>query len=590
MATKLLIMLTNLIGGLVFFLFGMSSMSGGLEQLAGGKLERTLKKVGSNDLLGFSLGAGITVAIQSSSALTVMLVGLVNSGIMLFPDTFGMIMGSHVGTTLTGWMLTLTGISGDNFFLTLLKPTTFAPILGVIGVAMRMISKRDKRRNLGLIFIGFSVLMIGMSMMSSAMADVKDNESFKNILVTFGNAPFLAFAVSTGFTGIIQSSAATVAIVQALALAMIGTKDPMTYQLAIPLVAGANVGTCMTAFISAIGTNKDAKRVVAMHVYSNAIGGILCVALMYVVRAFSPNLMLNAVGIIGVAVIHSLFNIINTVAFVPFKKPLIKLCEKTVKKDNGSKHTVFLDERIFNTPPLAISECRRLAMEMAQYARKSIIEAIDLIENFDEEKSAFVVETENITDKYEDKLSSYLVRISAANLSQNDSRMVGRLLHAIGDFERIGDHALNIRDVAQEIKDKEIIFSKDAIGEIKTTTAAIIEILNLAVDSFIDNDMLKAQKVEPLEQVIDGLKDELKARHVERLQRGECTVKLGFVFTDILTNYERISDHCSNIAVYTLQGNSSEFDSHSYLRDVKSGKSEDFNDMFESYSKKYSVK
>lgn len=588
-ATGILIILAELLGGLAFFLYGMSAMSSGLEQMAGGALERTLKKVTKNDFISFFLGAGITVAIQSSSAMTVMLVGLVNSGIMAFSETFGMIMGSHVGTTLTAWILTLTGISGENFFLVLLKPTTFAPILAFVGIVLRMVAKKEKKKNLGVIFIGFAVLMAGMELMSNSMSGFKDNESFINLLTAFSKSPMLAFLVSTAFTGIIQSSAATVAIVQALALAALGTGNPMSYQLAIPLVLGANVGTCMTALLSSIGTKCDAKRVVAMHIYTNAIGGIIGVALMYVVRLFNPTLMLAPIGIVGVAVVHSLFNIINTIAFVPFKNPMIKLCKKTIKSDKAKEHTVFLDERIFYKPSFAVSECRRLAVEMAIFAHNSVKQAIELLSNFDSKKSDNIIETEAVIDEYEDKLGTYLVKIGANELSASETHTVGRLLHGIGDFERIGDHALNLRDAAQEIHDKKIIFTKDAKVEIKTITDAISEILDLTMESFLNDDTAKAARVEPLEQVIDSLMINLKSKHVERLQKGECTIKLGFVFTDIISNCERISDHCSNIAVYTLQSDSEVLDSHNYLSEVKTHQTGEYKEYFEYYGQKYKV-
>lgn len=579
--TAILSMLALLLGGLTFFLFGMNVMSGGLEEMAGGGLERTLKKVGKNDILGFSLGAGITVAIQSSSAMTVMLVGLVNSGILAFADTFGMIMGSHVGTTLTAWILTLNANTGSNFFMMLLKPMTFAPILAFVGIAMRMFSKNAKKQKLGDIFIGFAILMVGMNMMSDSMADVKQ---YSNILTLFSNSPILAFLISTLFTGVIQSSAATVAIVQALSLSV-----GMDYSAAIPLVIGANIGTCMTAIISSIGTSKSAKRVVAMHIYTNAIGGVVCMILMYIVMAFSPDVFKLPINIFGVAIVHSLFNILNTIAFVPFKKPMIKLCEKTVSRSKDEEHTVFLDERLFNNNPLAISECKRLATEMATITKGSILDSLTIIKNFDDEISAKIEKDEGIVDKYEDRLGTYLVRLSSNSLTPKDSHYVARMLHGIGDFERISDHALNIRDLALEIKDKKIVFSEDAQKEIDNITKALIEIVGIAIESFINDDGDMASHVEPLEQVIDKLKDKLKSRHVDRLQKGECTTQLGFVFSDLLTNYERISDHCSNLAVFTMQLNSAGIDAHKYLNSVKTMDNPAFAKDFNMYSEKYSV-
>ena len=581
MAAEILSMVAMLLGGLTFFLFGMSVMSGGLEQMAGGGLERTLKMVTGNDFLGFSVGAGITVAIQSSSAMTVMLVGLVNSGILAFEETFGMIMGSHVGTTLTAWILTLNSNTGSNFWMVLLKPMTFAPIFAFIGIAMRMLSKNDKKQKLGEIFIGFAILMAGMNMMSDSMADVKQ---YSSILTAFSKSPALAFLVSTLFTGVIQSSAATVAIVQALAFSV-----GLDYRAAIPLIIGANIGTCMTAFISSIGTNKNAKRVVAMHVYTNAIGGVLCMIAMYIVMFISPDLMLPKISMIGVAVVHSLFNIINTIFFIPFKKPLINLCRKTIKSDNTKTHEVFLDERIFNNTPLAISECRRLVNEMASYSRNALMISLEMINKYEQSKAQYVKEIEALTDKYEDKLSTYLVKISSNELTVAESHEVGRMIHSLSDFERIADHALNISKVSEEISTKKIVFSDEATNELKTLEAALIEIVNMSFDSFADDDTEMASHVEPLEQVIDKLKDELTSRHVERLQTGKCTIQLGFVFSDILTNFERISDHCSNIAVCTLQLHSSKLDAHKFLRKFKAANNTEFKDEYKLYADKYTL-
>ena len=582
MPTEILSMLAMLLGGLTFFLFGMSIMSTGLEQMAGGGLERTLNKMAKNDFAGFALGAGITVAIQSSSAMTVMLVGLVNSGILLFENTFGMIMGSHVGTTLTAWILTLNANSGSNFFMALLKPMNFAPILAFVGIILRMASKKAKRRSLGDIFIGFAIIMVGMNMMSESMSNVKQ---YSGMLTLFASSPILAFLVSTLFTGAIQSSAATVAIVQAFALSSVG----LNYKAAIPLVVGANIGTCMTALISSVGTNKNAKRVVALHTYTNAIGGVLVMIVLYIVNAINPDLLSAKTSIIGVAVIHTLFNVLNTIYFIPFKKPLIKLCEKTVKKDDDKTHTVFLDERIFNNPPLAISECQRLTNEMADLSRASINSAIDLLNNFDGQEFDYIQDAEKLIDKYEDKLGTYLLKISSLSLNENDSYTVSKMLHAIGDFERIGDHALNIASTAKEMSDNSLAFSKDASHEIEVISNAVKEILELSIDSFIENNDIKAAHVEPLEQVIDSLRDSLKSAHINRLQKGECTIKLGFIFTDLLSDYERVSDHCSNIAAYTLQNVTLKFDNHKYLNKIKNQQIGAFRSDFEMYEKKYSV-
>ena len=583
MATQILTMFAMLVGGLAFFLYGMSTMSSGLEQMAGGGLERTMKKVTSNDFMGFFLGAGITVAIQSSSAMTVMLVGLVNSGIVEFGNTFGMIMGSNVGTTLTAWILSLAGISEGNFFMTLLQPMTFAPILAFIGIVIRMISKSEKKRNLGIIFIGFAVLMFGMELMSESMRAVRTVPGFDRFLASL-TSPIIALLVSTVFTGIIQSSAATIGIVQALALTGV-----ITWQMAIPLVLGANIGTCVTALISSLGTNKNAKRVVIMHFFVNVFGSMLCMMIMYGMEIFGVNILNAKIDMVGVAVIHTMFNLVTTVVLFPIKKLIIKFCTKIIPDGKEERHTAFLDERIFNNTPLAISECRRLANEMAEYTRKAIMQSLELVWNYSEKKAQYVRDTEGITDKYEDKLGTYLVRLSSNNLTEEDSHAVSRMLHSLSDFERISDHALNISDIALEIKEKNIAFSDDAKREIITMMNALKEIMNITIDSFMNDDFEAASHVEPIEQVIDKLKDELKSRHIERLQKGECTVQMGFVFSDLLTNMERVSDHCSNIAVFTIQQDSPKLDTHKYLRKIRNSDVGNFVEEYNEYERKYSL-
>lgn len=582
-STQILLMAAELFGGLAFFLYGMTMLSGGLENLTGGTLEQTLKRVTRNPFLSFFLGAGITIAIQSSSAMTVMLVGLVNSGIVEFCDTFGVVMGSNVGTTLTAWLLSLVGIGGDNFFLTLLQPMTFAPILAFLGILLRMISKEEKKKNIGLIFIGFAILMTGMDFMSNSMNSVQEMKGFQNLLTAF-SSPIIALLISVVFTGIIQSSAATIGIVQALALT-----GAITYEMAIPLVLGANIGTCITAFLSSFGTNKNAKRVVALHIYVNVIGSVVCMIILYILKAIGVSVLALPVSMFGVAIIHTLFNLVNTVCLIPFKKAVFRLCELTVKNSDDKTHTVFLDERLFNNTALAVSECHRLTNEMAEYARISLIKSIGLISVYDNETVSYIKETEGLIDKYEDKLGTYLVRLSNNELSENLSHSIARMLHSIGDFERIGDHALNICKVAEEMHNKGISFSDEAKREIAVITNAVTEILNMTVDSFVNDDIETASHVEPLEQVIDKLNKRLKARHVTRLQNGECTIELGFVFTDLLTNYERVSDHCSNIAVYTMQLPSDKLDAHKYLAKIKNSEDGTFVDDFNMYNDKYAL-
>lgn len=575
-------MVIPLILGLTFFMFGMNVMSGGLETMAGGGLERTMKKVTSNDFFGFFLGAGITVAIQSSSAFTVMLVGLVNSGLLNFNNTFGLIMGSNVGTTLTAWLLSLAGLEGK-WYIEILNPSFFAPILAFIGIAMQMFAKSSKKKDLGNIFIGFAILIFGMDLMSDSMVSVRTLPGFDTFLATL-KSPIIALLISTVFTGVIQSSAATIGIVQALALS-----GGITWEMAIPLVLGANIGTCVTALIGSLGTNKNAKRVVIMHFSVNAFGSIICMIIMYLLKAFNIPILTSEIAMVGVAIVHTLFNAINTVLLLPIKKLIIKFCEVVVPDKEEKQHTVFLDERIFNNVALAIDECTRLTVEMANYSRTSIFDSIKLMDNFDANKVEEIRALESLIDKYEDKLGTYLVRLSNHSLSEKDSHKVARLLHGIGDFERMGDHALNICKVAEEMHTKNIKFSDEATKELATVTEAITEILDMTVDSFINNDAETASHVEPLEQVIDKLKKTLKARHVARLQNNECTIELGFVFTDLLSNYERVSDHCSNIAVYTMQLSSDTLDTHKYLRKIKNSGVGEFMDDYNMYEKKYSV-
>lgn len=592
-SSDVLVMFAMLVGGLTFFLYGMNVMSSGLERMAGGGLERTLKKVTSNDFLGFFLGGGITIAIQSSSAMTVMLVGLVNSGILDFSSTFGMIMGSNVGTTFTAWLTSLVSNEGGGFWLTLLQPMTFAPILAFLGIVMQMLSKKESKKTAGTILIGFAILMAGMDMMSDSMKAVREMEAFTNLLTAF-STPIVALLISTVFTGVIQSSAATIGIVQAMTITMVaGEESPITYTMAIPLILGANIGTCVTALISSIGANKSAKRVVVMHIFVNTLGSLICIIAMYIAQILGIDIINNFLNkpasAFNVAVIHTCFNIFNTVLLTPMRKMVIRFCKFCVPDGEEKQHTVFLDERIFNNTPLAISECRRIANEMAEHTRSAIMTSLGLVGNYDEQKSQFVRDMETLTDKYEDKLGTYLVRLSSNNLSEDESHAVSRMLHSLSDFERISDHALNICGTALEIKEKNIIFSDEAKHELTVMTDALKEIMEITVASFINDDFEAASHVEPIEQVIDKLKDELKARHIDRLQKGECTVQMGFVFSDLLTNMERVSDHCSNIAVYTIQQNSSKLDTHKYLRKIRTAAVGNFVEEYGEYEKKYSL-
>ena len=576
-------LLAGLAGGLAFFLYGMNVMSSGLEKMAGGKLETMMKKVTSNYWLSLVLGAGITIAVQSSSAVTVMLVGLVNSGIMEFGSTFGLIMGSNVGTTLTSWLLSLAGVdSGSNPLLLLLKPIVFAPFLALIGAALRMFSKKEKHHDIGAILIGFTILIVGMDLMSDAVGIVEEKGGLEVFLTMFSN-PILTLLISTLFTGIIQSSAATVGIVQALALS-----GAITYEMAIPLVLGANIGTCVTALIATLGTEKNAKRVAAIHMSVNVIGTVLFMIGLIFVNIAVPTLSSTKATMFSVALIHTIFNMTIALVLSPFKKPIVRLAGLMVPDKKGEKeHTVFLDERLLATPTLAVSECKRLAVEMGELTRESIFSAIELVARYDAEKAARVRELEGQIDRYEDKLGTYLVKLSGVDLTDADSHEVGRLLHSIGDFERISDHAVNIVDTAEEIYEKKIAFSVEARSELSRMTAAIVEIMDFTADAFASNDIDVAAKVEPIEQVIDVMKSTFKERHVARLQEGRCTIELGFVFNDLITNYERVSDHCSNIAVSTIQRNMAKQDAHKYLRNIKKDENSTYSVLYKDFEKKY---
>lgn len=574
-----------MLAGLAFFLFGMNVMSSSLEKMAGGKLETTLKKATSKPILGFGLGAGITIAMQSSSAMTVMLVGLVNSGIMDFSQTIAPILGSNVGTTFTAWILNLMGVQSDKFsIIQLLSPDYLSPIAAFVGIAIFMLSKKSKHKHIGSIFLGFAILMYGMEFMSDSVSAIKNMEGFDRFIGIIQN-PWIALLVSTLFTGVIQSSAATVGIVQTLALSGL-----ITWEMAIPLVLGANIGTCITALISAIGTNKNAKRVVAVHLYVNTVGSILAMILLTIASFFIKDVLTTHIGTVEVSIIHTVFNCALSIVMGLTYKLLIKVVMWIVpdKKDEQEK-TVFLDERLLNTPALAIDECFELTCKMAELSRTSIKKAIDVIDNYDEKVIEEIDELETLTDRYEDKLGTFLVKLSAKTLSGKEGHIIGRMLHTIGDLERIGDHAENISMVAKELHEKGISFSENAKKEIKVITNAINEIIDLTTDSFIKNDKQTAALVEPLEQVIDTLRADIQARHIARVQKGECTVELGFVLTDLLGNYERVSDHCSNIAVYTVQLETKQLDAHKYLRGLHAGQNPEFVERFNEYEHKYSL-
>ena len=556
--------LFSLCGGLAFFLYGMDLMSKSLEKMAGGKLEHMLKRMTSNPLKSLLLGIGITVAIQSSSAVTVMLVGLVNSGVMTLRQTIGVIMGSNIGTTLTAWILSLAGIESDNFLLNFIKPKNFSPLLALIGILLIMGSKKQKRRDVGRIMVGFAILMTGMGMMSDAVAPLADMPEFSSLLVAFTN-PLLGVLVGTVFTGIIQSSAASVGILQALALT-----GSITYGMAIPIIMGQNIGTTVTALISSIGVNRNAKQVAAVHASFNIIGTAVCMALFYGANAIVGFTFLNApLGAAGIAVCHSIFNIFTTCLLLPFSSQLEKLAQKLVKEEDQRQDFAFLDPLLLRTPAVAIAECSSMARRMGDLARETLTLSLQQFDEYSEKRETQITENEDKLDIYEDRLGRYLVKVSQKGASMDDSRVVSRILHAISDFERIGDHAMNLQDTARELHDKDLHFSDKATAELQVVRSATEKIVDRAFTAYATDDLDKARRVEALEETIDGLIEEVRQRHVLRLQSGECTIQLGFVLNDFLANMERVSDHCSNIAISVIQEKTHGFNPHAYSHDVK---------------------
>lgn len=573
----------TLFGGLALFLFGMGIMGDGLEKSAGNKLKTILERLTSSPLKGFVLGLAVTSVIQSSSATTVMVVGFVNSGVMSLRQAIGIIMGANVGTTVTAWILSLSGIQGDSFVMQMLKPSSFSPILAVIGVILYMFVKSSKKKDIGAILLGFAVLMFGMETMSSAVEPLKDVPEFTNIILMFSN-PILGVLAGAVLTAIIQSSSASVGILQALS-----ATGSITFGSAIPIIMGQNIGTCATALLSSIGTNKNARRTAIVHLYFNIIGTVVFLALFYALNSILHFQFLDqAVNQFNIAVVHTCFNLLTTGLLLPFAGVLERLACATIKDDPATEDEFsLLDERLMVTPPVAIEQCRKLAVKMAEKSESAISQALSLIDRFDPETYAAVCEAESQIDVYEDRIGTYLVSLSSRSLSQADSREVSRLLHSIGDFERISDHAVDVANSAQEMHDKQIHFSDDATAEVKVISSAVRQVMHLSVQSFKTGDTSIAEQVEPLEQVVDHLRSTLKNRHIARLQNGECTIELGFIFTDLLTGFERVSDHCSNIAACIIELKHGSYDTHEYLSRLKSGQDTAFVEQYNAYLKEY---
>lgn len=581
----------SLIGGLAIFLYGMDLLGEGLTGASGGKLEKILEKLTSSPIKAVLLGAGVTAVIQSSSATTVMVVGFVNSGIMKLSQAVGVIMGANIGTTITSWILSLTGIESSNIFISLLKPTSFSPVLAAVGIVFLMFLKKDSLKNPGKIMIGFALLMYGMDAMSSSVAPLAEVPQFASILTAFSN-PVLGMLAGMLFTAIIQSSSASVGILQALCSTGI-----LSYATALPIIMGQNIGTCVTALLSSIGATKNGKRAAIIHLYFNVIGTVTFMIVFYALNAVIHFSFLNLTAQeFGIAVIHTAFNIITTAYLLPLRKVLEKLAYATIKLDDDEKRIMdnrsgnefaLLDDRFLEAPSLAVEHCKQVINKMADISRESLFISMSLIGGYDEEQALRVGELETRADKYEDALGTYIMKISTKNLKKEDSEMLNVMLHCIGDFERISDHACNLCDSARELQQKNMQFSPKAETELDILSSAVREAVDISFDAFKSNNKNEADKVEPLEELIDTLAVELKARHIRRLREGKCTIELGFAHSDILNNLERVADHCSNIAVDVIQSDQLEFDAHEYLDGIKNKDNQQFARDYKAYKEKY---
>ena len=577
--------LISLLGGLALFLFGMDVMGKALERQAGGKLQTILAKMSSNVFKGFFLGLAVTAVIQSSSATTVMVVGFVNSGIMALKQAVGVIMGANVGTTVTAWILSLTALEGESLLVQIFKPTTLAPLLGIVGIVLYMFTKSEKKQGIGTILLGFMALMTGMSLMSDSMAFLENEKWFADLMVSFTN-PILAIVVGAVLTGVIQSSSASVGILQSLC-----STGLVTGGVALPIILGQNIGTCVTALISTIGANRNARRAAMVHLYFNLLGVIIFAAVFYGVGAFVPwGFLTETMSEVNIAMIHTTFNVITTIIMLPLHGVLEKLATLSVPEDKEPESTALLDQRLIATPAVAIQRAQEIASDMAQTASQALDGAIGLLEKFDSKGLESVKALENKTDEYEDALGTYLVQLTGTKLSVHDNRQLNILLYTISDVERIADHAVSIGKAGEEIYKKDIAFSDAAKEELKVLSKAVQAVVKSTVTAYCGGDLENARRVEPQEQVVDSLVKEIKSRHVRRLRNGQCKVEYGFVLEDLLTSFERVADHCSNIAVEMLQVSEGKLEAHEYLTALKAGElteSAKFDERFEKYRKQY---
>lgn len=573
--------LLNLIGGLSLFLFGMNVMGQALERRAGSRLRTLLEKMTASKIAGLLTGLAVTAVIQSSSATTVMVVGFVNSGLMNLQQAIHMIMGANIGTTVTAWILSLAGISSGNFFVQLLKPSSFTPILALIGIIKYMFCKDDRKKDTGLILLGFATLMYGMESMSSSVAGLGEVPAFRQMFLMFQN-PILGVLAGASLTAIIQSSSASVGILQALA-----ATGQVTYGAAMPIIMGQNIGTCITAMLSSIGANKNAKRAALVHLGFNVIGTVVWLSVFCLVKwIFSPVLLSQSASLMGIAVAHSLFNILCTVLLLPLSTQLEKLVCRLVPEGKKPEAASELDERLLTTPPVALDQCKKVAAEMANCSVSALRQSIATLSDYTPELAKQVRAAEDLTDHYEDILGTYLVKLSTHRISAADSNEAARLLKIIGDFERIADHAVNIVQSVEELRSKKMRLSSSAMDELDVLTRAVDEILGLSLDAFLKDDYSAAGMVEPLEQVIDGLKEQLRTAHILRLQKEECSIAAGFVWSDLLTDLERVSDHCSNIAGCIMDMHEGRLSLHESLRAVKEDRGK-FADRYQMYMEKY---
>lgn len=582
----------SMVGGLALFLYGMHIMGDALAKMSGGKLEKVLERLTSNKWSAVLLGAGVTAVIQSSGATTVMVVGFVNSGIMKLNQAVGIIMGANIGTTATSWLLSLSGIDGGSFFLQMLKPTSFTPILAVIGAILVVFCKSEKKHNIGTILLGFAILMYGMTAMSSAVEPLKDVPQFTQILTKFEN-PLLGVIAGFALTTIMQSSSVSVGILQALC-----STGAVSYALALPIIMGQNIGSCTTAMISSVGASKDAKRAAAVHFYFNVIGTVVFMLVFYISNAFVHYAFLpQAANEVGIATIHSIFNIAATIVLLPLSGFLEFLAVKTIKDDDEeedelSKHDKvlqLLDPVFLERPGFAIMQCQKVASEMAELSMKSVGRAVGLLTAYDEEIEERIRKEEDTVDKYEDQLGTYLLRLSTKDLSKEDGHRLSLMLHSLGDIERISDLAVNILLAVEQMHKKELIFSKKAMDELAVYSKALKDILSMTVDAFEQNDRYKAALVQPLEELMDDMNKELKKRHVKRLRKGKCTIELGLSLSDISDTYERISDHCSNIATCVIQVEDDELDAHEHRKEVKEQDAKWYDEQYRAYEQKYAL-